>query len=263
MNIILDQNRDEFAEFLVQSTEEFLKEYCNPTAICISLLASSKTILISFNYQKNIDKSDLTPNQFEVQNYRTTKYEFGEPNKYGLVYDMRLWTGVRNATTKINLPTVLCCFENSTENYLALETEMEIFGRSVVQYFRDENIELYNWYIDRFTKRTMMEIENEIPKHWAKELRQKHIRDAKFFNNLNEDQITFLNYFVKMLIDSTAMNVMRAIDENTGNENDFIEIKINNISATKLPMIGNGNLSGEYLDWCERFSKFGPNVFTE
>lgn len=261
MKINLNPNKDEFSEFLVASTLEFISEFKEPTAIGIELSISKKTISVHYNYDLQINKLDKSPHQFEILNYRQTQFEFGIPNKYGLVYDMRLWTGVRNATRKLNLPTVLCCFENSSENYFAIETELELFGRYIIKFFRDDNLEYYNWYINKFTGKTMEEIENEIPNHWLPELKKKHLEDAIFFNNLSSEQFSYLNIFIKQLIDVIAMNVMRAIDENTGSEDDLIDININKIKATDLPMIGNGNLSGEYLDWCERFSDFGPTAF--
>lgn len=222
-----------------------------------------KQISIHFKLQDEINKSKPVCEQFEFKNYASTVYELGEPDQYGWIYDMKLGVGIRNASKSIQLPTVLCCFEDSTQNYFAIESEIDLFGRSVIRFFRDENLDYHYWHIQKFTNKTLEEIENQIPNHWQQHSIRTHMEKAKFFNKLDREQINFLNRYIKELIDSLAFNVMRAIDENTGNEGDPIKITINNIDATQLPMIGNGNLSGEYIDWCERFSKYGKNFFVE
>jgi len=255
--IELNQRKDEFKDYLISVTKNIELNFGKPKSIGIELLEKTKTITVHFNIDKELDKNDMTCAQFEYRAKFQTKYELGEPDDRGFIYDMRLWEGVRNASKEIQLPTTLCCFEDKKFNYYVIETELETFGRFVVKHFREETMEAHEWHLNKFTNKTIQNIKNEIPKHWNENTIQKHMKSANFFNNLSEDQLLYLNDYVLKMIDSTAFSVMRAFDENTGYENSDIEIKCKGVNAVDLPLMGNGNLSGEYLDWVDRFSKYG------
>jgi len=255
--INLNQVKDEFKDYLIKVVKEIESNYGNPKSIGIELSEKSKTIIIHFNIHKEIDKENKSCSQFEHQAKFQTKYELGEPNDKGFVYDMRLWEGVRNTSKEIQLPTTLCCFDENKFNYFVIETELETFGRFVVKHFREETMYSHDWHLDKFTNKTIEKIKDEIPEHWNETNVQEHMKSAKFFNSLSQEQLDYFNNYVLKMIDSSAFCVMRAFDENTGDEDSDIEIKCKGINVVDLPLIGNGNLSGEYLDWVDRFSKYG------
>ena len=255
--ITLHQEKDELTEYLINCFQNFVNKKGNPKAVGISLYESIKKIQIHFNLEKELDKNNKTANQFEYKNEYETSYQMGKPDERGFIYDMRMWRGIRNATKKVELPTVLCCFDDETKNYLAIESELELFGRAVVKFFREEPMEFHESNMKRYTEKSVKEITANIPEHWTEELRNKEIESAQFFNSLNLSQKEYLNRYVKKMIDFTSFIVMRAIDENTGFKDSDVNIEIRGIEAKELPLIGNGNLSGEYFDWIERFSKYG------
>ncbi len=255
--IILNQEKDEFKEYLVSAFNEIESNYGKVESMGIELSEKNKTISIHFNVNRKIDKQIKTCSQFEYQNVYQTKYQLGEPNEKGFIYDLRLWTGIREATKDIQLPTVLCCFDEPKFNYFAIETELEKFGRFVVEHFREETMRNHDWHLDKFTNKSLKQIREEIPDHWNENSIEVHMKSAKFFNSLNLEQLHYFNDYILKMIDSSAFCVMRAFDEKTGYEDSDIEIKCMGINATELPLIGNGNLSGEYLDWVERFSCYG------
>lgn len=255
--IILNQVKDEFKEYLIGVFKEINSKYGNPKSIGIELSEKSKTIVVHFNIDKEINKEDKTCSQFEYQGKFQTNFELGEPNDKGFVYDMRLWSGIRNATKEIQLPTTLCCFDEDKFNYFVIETELETFGRFVVSHFREETMQSHDWHLEKFTKKSIAQIRKEIPEHRNENSIEDHMKSAQFFNSLNSEQLHYFNNYILKMIDSTAFSVMRAFDEKTGYEKCDIEIKCMGINAVDLPLIGNGNLSGEYLDWVDRFSEYG------
>jgi len=243
--ITLHQIKDEFSEFLINCVEDFSNKKGNLKAIGVSLYESTKQIQIHFNTEKAVNKKDKTSEQFEYKNEYKTTYQMGQPDERGFVYDLSMWVGIRNATRKVYLPTVLCCFEEESKNYFAIESELEIFGRAIVKLFREEPMEFHESNLKRFTEQSIGAFASE------------EMESVQFFNSLNSVQKEFLNRYIKEVIDFTSFNVMRAIDEKTGFEESDINIDIRGVKATDLPLIGNGNLSGEYFDWTERFSKYG------
>ena len=79
----------------------------------------------------------------------------------------------------------------------------------------------------------------------------------EFFNSLTEKQTETLNRIVLNILDSTAFNFLREVEENL-DENKSIGMTINgkkveNISSELL----SGTLFGEYFLWVEKNSKFG------
>ena len=255
--IILNQDKDEFKEYLISIFKDFEVNYGKVKSMGIELSEKSKTIIFHFNINKEVDKKIKNCSQFEYQAKYQTNYELGKPNDKGFIYDLRLWTGIRNATKEIELPTILCCYDNEEYNYFPIVTETEKLGRFVVKHFREESMQTHDWHLEKFTNKTISQIESEIPEHWNESSREEHMNSAKFFIGLSEEQLKYFNNYVLKIVDLTAFCVMRALDEQTGSDDSDIEIKCMGIKAVNLPLIGNGNLSGEYLDWIERFSKHG------
>jgi hypothetical protein len=134
--------------------------------------------------------------------------------------------------------------------------DTEKIGKAVVQHFRDE---IYQPFIDekeQIIETGIDKYNDELNSLICDDLRNLMIERAELFCSLTNEQNKILNRLILNTIDSVAFNVMRALDENDSEKSGVI-LKINNIEITKLRLIGNGNLSGEYFDWVERFSKYG------
>lgn len=133
---------------------------------------------------------------------------------------------------------------------------LDCFGKAVVRFFRDEPMELHDFYEKSYRGSSQEEIVRNIrDSSMSEDLKKKQLEDAEFFNSLSEEQVLYLNKYMLKFADHIAFIAMRALDENTSDIDARLQVKMDNIKVTDLPMIGNGNLSGEYLDWCERFSE--------
>ena len=130
-------------------------------------------------------------------------------------------------------------------------------GKAVVKYFRDENYQNFIDSKEQVFSMGISEFMNKINSTtMADEFKNLLIERAKLYSELTKEQNEALDRLVLSLLDSVTFNVMRALDENIKEETG-IELKIDNIDAEDLKLIGNGMLSGEIFDWYPRFSKFG------
>ncbi|WP_298537954.1 hypothetical protein [uncultured Algibacter sp.] len=131
-------------------------------------------------------------------------------------------------------------------------------GEIIVKKLRDENFEYYKKNRD-FGKSMSEKEYSELSKNpnLAPELQQLKDERFEFFNRLNEKQTETLNRLVLNILDSTAFNFLREIEENL-DDNKSIGLTINgkkveNITSELL----SGTLFGEYFLWTEKNSKFG------
>ena len=131
-------------------------------------------------------------------------------------------------------------------------------GEIIVKKLRDENFEYYKKNRD-FGKSMSEKEYSELSKNpnLAPELQQLKDERFEFFNGLNEKQTETLNRLVLNILDSTAFNFLREIEENLDdNKNIGLTIngkKVENITSELL----SGTLFGEYFLWTEKNSKFG------
>ena len=253
--IYLNATKDEFCEFFIQSIKEFTKKEGKPIGIGVSLSIASSQISIHYNLKKEINTEDKSINQFEFIKYDITKYKIVNPEVKGN-NQINLWKSIRKVTRIIELPTVLYHLKDNNQFDIPIETELEIFGRAVVTHFRDHTMDYHTSYSEKYSNKSLEEAKDEFREHWNDESRKEHLKTASFFSSMNKTQVDFLNDYVLRILDNATFNVMRALDENTGNEDSQINVDINGVKAVELNMIGNGNLSGEYLDWIDRFSKY-------
>lgn len=131
-------------------------------------------------------------------------------------------------------------------------------GEIIVKKLRDENFEYYLEIRD-FGKSMSEKEYSEFQKNpnVATELQQLKDERFEFFNGLNEKQTKTLNRLILNLLDTTAFNFLREIEENL-DEDTSIGLTINgnkveNITSELL----SGTLFGEYFSWVEKNSKFG------
>ncbi|MCT4697527.1 hypothetical protein [Tenacibaculum haliotis] len=132
------------------------------------------------------------------------------------------------------------------------------FGEIIVKKLRDENFEFYEKSRD-YGKSISIKDYSELSKNpnIAPELQKLSDERFEFFNSLTEKQTETLNKIVLNILDSTAFNFLREIEENL-EENGSIGLTINgkkieNITSELL----SGTLFGEYFLWVEKNSKYG------
>ncbi|MCE3229498.1 MAG: hypothetical protein K0S32_4049 [Bacteroidetes bacterium] len=130
------------------------------------------------------------------------------------------------------------------------------FGREVVRLIREEQFDSYLEHKNHILKTGYQKFVKDLNPNRDKFYNDLEIERAKLFCDLSKEQHEVLNRIVLNILDSVAFNVMRALDENNV-EDSGMSLKIDGIEARDIEMIGNGNLSGEYFDWVERFSKHG------
>tara|TARA_R110002050_G_scaffold119243_1_gene237001 strand:+ start:95 stop:532 length:438 start_codon:yes stop_codon:yes gene_type:complete len=131
-------------------------------------------------------------------------------------------------------------------------------GEIIVKKLRDENFEYYVKNRD-FGKSISEKEYSELSKNpnLAPELQQLKDERFEFFNGLNEKQTEVLNRLILNILDSTAFNFLREVEENL-EENESVGLTINgkkveNITSELL----SGTLFGEYFLWTEKNSKYG------
>ena len=131
-------------------------------------------------------------------------------------------------------------------------------GEIIVKKLRDENFKYYSQKRD-FGKSMTPKEYSELPRNpnLALELQQLEDERFEFFNGLNERQTEILNRFILNILDSTAFNFLREIEENLNN-NESIGLTINGQKVENLTSeLLSGTLFGEYFLWTEKSSEFG------
>ena len=131
-------------------------------------------------------------------------------------------------------------------------------GEIIVKKFRDENFEYY--VKNRDFGKSMSEKEySELTRNpkIAPELQQLKDERFEFFNGLNEKQTEVLNRIILNVLDTSAFNFLREVEENL-NEDKCIGLTINgkNVESITSEFLS-GTLFGEYFLWTEKNSKFG------
>lgn len=131
-------------------------------------------------------------------------------------------------------------------------------GEIIVKKLRDENFEHYVKNRD-FGKSMSKKQYSELPRNpnLAPELQLQKDERFEFFNDLNEKQTDTLNKIILNLLDSTAFNFLREIEENLDYKKS-IGLTINGKKAENITSeLLSGTLFGEYFLWVEKNSKFG------
>jgi len=136
-----------------------------------------------------------------------------------------------------------------------LKDKLDHFGRGVVNHFRDSNYTSYLEVKKEYTQTPLPEYIRSMPPGLHEELKSERINTAKFFQSLSKEQAVFLDHWMLEQIDQITFNIMNVLDESRVDDSGLV-VSVHGTDVTELPLIGNGNMSGEYLDWIERFSKY-------
>ena len=280
---MVDFNNDKInvVQFIKDSISEFENEVGKPKSIGIKCTPSKGNISICFNKEKEIDGKILTIEQFEYKNQRTfhskewkKEYEqskscwflfeeagvleFSGVDKSASInkfYSYFLRNLLRDMTKKMFLPTTLLELERNEYSQIVLHSKTENFGRAVVEAFREAQYDTFLEQKEHILKVGYNKYVADINPNISTDLKALMIERALFFTSLTDEQNKILDKIILNMLDFTAFNVMRTIEENNSGITDF-SVLVDNQDATKLPLIG-GSLFGEYFDWVERFSKYG------
>lgn len=131
-------------------------------------------------------------------------------------------------------------------------------GKILTQKLRDEN---YQAYLERkeYAKSISIEEYKQLPRNQNRDPEFQKLDDERFefLNSLNSKQLETLDKLILNLIDDTAFNFLREIEENL-NEKERIGMtiegeKVETISSEFL----SGTMFGEYFLWIEENSKYG------
>lgn len=278
---MVDINNDRLTivNFLNRTVSLIRKDYGEPKSIGFFCNPSEGIFTISFNVKSEIDKDKVKSIEFEYKNIDSLfiegwkrecnneksqwrYFEEGgifESSGAEKLYNINrylayiLWTIVRSSTREIKLPTTVLLFEFEELNSIALHSNLENFGRAVTKIFRNDIFEDYILERDRYKNPNFI---STINPNLDESLKSIIIEKANFYTSLSDEQIEVLNKIILGTIDNIAFNVLRALDENDIDESGIL-LTVENKDVRDLPMIGNGNLSGEYFDWIDRFSKYG------
>jgi len=247
------EGKSTFPEFFINAIEAYSEEFESPKSIGVSWSKNNKTIKAHFS-KEDFDRKNTTILQFENQTYRMLDYSVLDSN---IDDNFDLWRSIRNTSKKIILPTVVLHYVDNDLYDFPINTDTEIFGRAVIKNFRDEIMGHHAKKMEWYEGKTKEEIVASFNDSWSDEMKASQTIKAEFFCSMNKNQKAFLNDYILQLIDNIGFSVMRSIDESSFRKDcKGISVMVNGKRAEELDMIGNGNLSGEYLDWIERFSAF-------
>jgi hypothetical protein len=278
----INNDKENIINFLSKTVLKFCEEVREPKSVGIFCKPSEGFFTISFNSEFEIDKEKINSIEFEHKSYESYIIENWKVEcqkeisqwkyfKEGGIFESSgaqklyninrylthiLSTIFRESTIKINLPTTLLSFEFVELNSIIIHSNLENFGRTITRLFRNEIFETYLKEKDYYKKIEIEEFKININPNFDEQTRNLMLEKSAFYLSLTKEQIQTLDKIILGQLDSTAFNVMRSLDENN-EEQTKIKLTVNNLDARQLPLIGNGNLSGEYFDWVERFSKFG------
>ena len=125
------------------------------------------------------------------------------------------------------------------------EQSLNAFGKLIVSELREKQL-------DNLTHR-LREL------HPKQELKTAEVNstEEEFLSSLTEAQAPHYLKHVSSVLEEAMFNLLRILDEGQLRaSDDEIIMTINGKDVTELPLIGNGNLSGEMFDWIPRFSKY-------
>ena len=278
----INNDKENIVNFLSKTVFKFCEDISEPKSVGIFCKPSEGLITISFNTEFEIDIEKINSIEFEHKNYQSFIIENWKAEcqkeisqwkyfKEGGIFESSgaqklyninrylthiLWTIFRESTIKIKLPTTLLSFEFGDLNSIIIHSNLENFGRTITRLFRNEIFENYLTEKNYYRNIKIEEFKKNINPNFDEQTRNLMLEKSVFYCSLTNEQIQTLDKIILGQLDSTAFNVMRSLDENN-EEQTRIKLTINNLDARQLPLIGNGNLSGEYFDWVERFSKYG------
>jgi len=278
----LEGDKPRIIHFMKETFEKFCTQFGRPSSIAITCLPSRVDLVFHGNLQNKIRPGDLSSKRFERRDFgsfhsdewmkefnkTTSRWRYFEQagvieisgkdrvREINHFYSKHLWYIIREATHEIILPTTLLEMEIERYSSIILDSAMERLGRMVVAQMRDEPYDSYIREKNEILKTGYKKYVKSLNPHRDPGYNKLDKERAELFGELSPKQRDALDRLMLRQLDSVAFNTMKFWDENNA-ENSGMQFTVDGKDVVNLPMVGNGNLSGEYLDWIERFSKYG------
>lgn len=135
--------------------------------------------------------------------------------------------------------------------------EYNKLAKTVVHKFRDENFKMYKEYQTYCLKTSNEKFYANINPNKAEEFKSNEKERFEFYSSLNESQLRILDKLILNILDHSAFNVLREVEENLETDEGIgltVDGKpIENINHEFL----SGTCFGEYFLWLENESEFG------
>lgn len=131
------------------------------------------------------------------------------------------------------------------------------FGKVIVKKLRDENFQHFLNFLNYSKSMSLEEYDKIKNENIDDELRKNGDNSFKFLNSLDDFQVEELKKLALRLLDSTAFNFLREIEENyIDDESLGLTFKGDDIKGIYNKFLS-GTFFGEYFLWLERFSSYG------
>ena len=243
-------------ETVLAGIEESKKENKPPTVLRLDTDFKNASSKISFAYQQydhvnEIEKLEYTLyEEFDLN--RIEGLNFGDAaNVRAMIYNC-----IYDSDWKHQLPTTLLKYKGIPKDDLFLFHENRSLGETVVRLIRDETYGHLDESITYYRSQSKEALVAEFRDNWSEEYKQEVLNKIDVYQSFDENQIRFIKKLIINKLDSVAFSLMRAIDEKSCDGHEPIAVTISGIPGDEIPMWGNGNLSSDYLEWIERYSKF-------
>ena len=135
----------------------------------------------------------------------------------------------------------------------------ERLGKILVSKLRDENFQYYLQLKEYAQSISLTEyLEKPRNPNYAPELQQIDDDRFKFLNSLDKEQSKALDQLILSLLDNTAFNFLREVEENL-HQSSSVGITVDGLKVEEIQQeLLSGTLFGEYLLWIDKNSKHGP-----
>jgi hypothetical protein len=237
----------EINNFFQNKLELLYKQFGKPTSIGLRIDKPNNCLNLSFNTVEKFQNGTTNYNNMEHKDFAIY---YAQKDKIG---HNVIWNGIRPLSRYFDLPTVFLEDETGKIDNLITD-EVEKLGRWVVKTLRDDTFKSHLRLKEEFVN-----IRNErkdTNKLISSNLSQNEVQ---FFSHLTDEQFAIIDRYILSLLDNAAFLFGSYIDEEIMRKEGDIQITVNNKNCEEISkdLIGNGNYSGEYFDWIERFSDFG------
>lgn len=142
-----------------------------------------------------------------------------------------------------------------------LSNEMMFLVELVIKKLRDES---FDSYLAQRKKLTYSNIDDYFKTlknpNLSQDLQKIEDDRVNLFSKLTSQDFSILDKLVLSIIDDLLFNLLREFDETDSNSFDVF-IKSKSLETLRKELIGNGNFTGDFFTWTERFSKFGEIQF--
>ncbi len=139
-----------------------------------------------------------------------------------------------------------------------MKNKYESFGKTLVKKLRDENYNSYLKQTDLARKISLKEY-FDLPRNEEYDPKLQKIDDERFefINGLNDKQKEQLDKLILKMLDETAFNFLREIEESYHFKESICLVFEGNSVGSIYNEFLSGTFFGEYFLWINQFSEYG------